>query len=372
MPHFRPRVPMSLPPAPLPAVLRDPGTVHPEGGLHGPGAMEPDYKRRKMQELDDPPWEALLVLPELESQEVELILAYAAPVLLKTETSRLVQQLSAARPLTELPHLKRVRARGGTQPLEVLLCLASPSQDTGALQTLSELLPDGQVDICGLGEPFLVQVPARAPLTRPQFEEAARHWPTAFHENKRTSQALAGQLFTPQDKAAMQGHMEQAIHAARQGAELGMVPVGAAVVDTATGRVLAVGHDCRKGLHPLLHATMVCIDLVACGQGGGAYSYHDYPACTFLPSDEHAVSGDGLPYICTGYDLYLTREPCAMCAMALVHSRIQRVFYGVASPHGALGTRYRIHGRKDLNHRYEVFRGILEGPCQRLGQEVAS
>ncbi|KAJ7313057.1 hypothetical protein JRQ81_004323 [Phrynocephalus forsythii] len=52
--------------------------------------------------------------------------------------------------------------------------------------------------------------------------------------------------------------------------------------------------------------------------------------------------------------------------MALVHARIGRVFYGVPTPHGALGTSYHIHSRRELNHRYEVFRGILEDQCRRL------
>ena len=55
-----------------------------------------------------------------------------------------------------------------------------------------------------------------------------------------------------------------------------------------------------------------------------------------------------------------------MCAMALVHSRIGRVFYGTASSDGALGTKYKIHTQKDLNHRFEVFKGVLSQQCKDL------
>lgn len=337
--------------------------------------MEPDCKRRKTEEAKDAPtWHLVPVLSERESQKVTLMPVYAAPVLDKKEASRLVKEVSAIYPLADYPHLKRVRACGSVDsphPLEMILCLASSKREE--LQSLSELFPNGQVDLDGLGEPFLAQVPVSPPLTRPQYEEAIAHWPVAFHENKRISQAMSGCLFTPPEKAAMQKHMELAIQAAQSGARQGMKPIGAVVVDPATGSILAVGHDCSAGSNPLLHAAMVCIDLVACGQGGGAYSYKQYPACTFLTLDSNlrqsSFSSDGLPYICTGYDLYLTREPCAMCAMALVHSRIERVFYGVPSPHGALGTKYHIHSRKDLNHRYEVFRGILEDQCCSLARE---
>ncbi|XP_048373871.1 probable inactive tRNA-specific adenosine deaminase-like protein 3 isoform X2 [Sphaerodactylus townsendi] len=337
--------------------------------------MEPHCKRRKTEEPKDAcPWQVVPVLSERELQSVTLMPVYAAPVLDKKQASRLVKEVSALYPLGDYPHLKRVRSCGSvnsSHPLEIILCLAG-GKDKQSLQTALELFPDHQLDLSGLGEPFLTQVPVNPPLTRLQYEEAASHWPVTFHENKRISQALSGCLFTAAEKTSMQSHMELAIQAAQNGARQGMKPVGAVVVDPTTGRVLAVGHDCRNGVNPLLHAAMVCIDLVACGQGGGAYDYQDYPSCTFLPladsSNQTSSCADGLPYICTGYDMYLTREPCTMCAMALVHSRIERVFYGAPSPHGALATNYHIHSCKDLNHHYVVYRGILEDQCRNLSQ----
>ncbi|XP_045822578.1 tRNA-specific adenosine deaminase TAD3-like isoform X2 [Trifolium pratense] len=66
------------------------------------------------------------------------------------------------------------------------------------------------------------------------------------------------------------------------------------------------------------------------------------------------------PYLCTGYDIYLVWEPCTMCAMALVHQRIRRIFYAFPNPKtGALGSVYRLQGEKSLNHHYAVFRVLL-------------
>ncbi|XP_047457231.1 probable inactive tRNA-specific adenosine deaminase-like protein 3 [Mugil cephalus] len=324
--------------------------------------MEPQTKRWKRSVCDCDSWVAYPVLSDEQSQDVELVEAFAAPIVNKKETSRLLRELSGLYPLTNLQHIKRVRAckdKDSPHPLEVLVCLVSDAPDVGSL------LPSDGVNPDGLGEPFVVKIPARPPLTRPQFELASRHWPTSFHEDKRVTVALRGQLFSPRQKASMHAYMTSALAAARAGRELGMEEaVGAVVVDPDLERIIAVGHDCR-GDHPLHHAVMVCIDLVARSQGGGCYRFDSYPACRFnSPNSDKESSSQ--PYICTGYDIYVTREPCVMCAMALLHSRIGRVFYGAASADGALGTKFKIHSQKDLNHRFDVYRGVLSQQCEEL------
>ncbi|RXN31395.1 putative inactive tRNA-specific adenosine deaminase 3 [Labeo rohita] len=325
-----------------------------------------------MDECDT--WDVLPVLSDEQSRDTELLAAYAAPIIEKRQTSRLVKELSQIHPLPSLQHIKRVRAckdKSTPHPLEVIVCLASDVQVTDCKGVmLTDLIPSQSFDSSGLGVPFLVKIPANPPLTRPQFEKASKHWPTSFHEDKQVTSALRGQLFTADQKAKMQEYMTAAVQAAKSGEEMGMDAVGAVIVDPESEQIAAVAHDCKRGSHPLHHAVMVCIDLVACGQGGGTYDYEKYPACLFNSSEtfRNACNGkeNGLPYICTGYDLYVTREPCVMCAMALVHSRINRVFYGATSADGALGTKYKIHCQKDLNHHFEVFKGVMLNACEAL------
>ncbi len=61
-------------------------------------------------------------------------------------------------------------------------------------------------------------------------------------------------------------------------------------------------------------------------------------------------------YLCTSFSIFLTHEPCSMCAMALIHSRISKVYYVFDTINGYLNTSCKLHCLPSLNHSYEVFK----------------
>jgi tRNA(adenine34) deaminase len=69
----------------------------------------------------------------------------------------------------------------------------------------------------------------------------------------------------------------------------------------------------------------------------------------------------------TDCDLYVTKEPCAMCAGALVHTRVRRVIFGCADPvAGAAGSMINLLQTSTLNHRCEIASGVLENECAAI------
>ncbi|EOD30528.1 hypothetical protein EMIHUDRAFT_456525 [Emiliania huxleyi CCMP1516] len=112
--------------------------------------------------------------------------------------------------------------------------------------------------------------------------------------------------------------------------------------------------------HPLRHAIMVGVATVAraqverrrCAAGGkrGAGEAESGPGRCLDGPDQ---------YLCNGCDVFVTVEPCPMCAMALVHSRIRRLVYALPAPGGACGSAYRVHTIPSINHHYQVVRGLL-------------
>ena len=136
------------------------------------------------------------------------------------------------------------------------------------------------------------------------------------------------------------------------------------IVDPANNKVLAQasGRQIDSNLttnRPLLHAVMVGLDLLAKSQNGGSnlsiLNQSSSDLSDFHGLFHHQYSSSDDYYIAKGLDVYLSHEPCVMCSMALLHSRVATVFYNVSTKQGGLGTLYKIHANKQLNHRFDVF-----------------
>lgn len=133
--------------------------------------------------------------------------------------------------------------------------------------------------------------------------------------------------------------MRLALDEARAAAEEDEVPVGAIVV--AGGRVVGSGHNQREQLaDPTAHAEMIAITQAAATLGSWRLE-----GCT----------------------LYVTLEPCPMCAGAILQARVPAVVWGAADPKaGAVETLYRLFEDARLNHRVEHVGHVLADDCGRI------
>ncbi len=135
--------------------------------------------------------------------------------------------------------------------------------------------------------------------------------------------------------------MEEALRAAQRALEAGEVPVGAVVVSG--GRI--VGRGWNRNIadrDPSAHA-----EILALREAGAAVGNHRLGDC----------------------ELFVTIEPCAMCAGALVQARIKRLIYGADDPKaGAVHSVIQVLNHPQLNHRMDVRNGVLAGRCAEMVQ----
>jgi tRNA(adenine34) deaminase len=142
--------------------------------------------------------------------------------------------------------------------------------------------------------------------------------------------------------AADRRYMQLALELAREAMARNDVPVGALVVRE--GRILGMGFNAREHRHdPAGHAEIVALR-EACRQARR--------------------------WRVDGATLYVTLEPCPMCAGALVNARVARLVYGADDPKaGAVRSLYRLCEDPRLNHRLEVIGGVLAEPCGAVLRE---
>lgn len=140
----------------------------------------------------------------------------------------------------------------------------------------------------------------------------------------------------------MEGFMRTALQQAEQSAAFGEVPVGAAVVQN--GTVVAAAHNTSIGSRNVSHHAEIRA-LAAAGERLGNYRLE-------------------------GCDVYITLEPCAMCASALLQARVRRVIFGAHEPKtGAAGSILNLFADKRLNHHTAVKSGILAAECSAVLQQ---
>lgn len=138
-------------------------------------------------------------------------------------------------------------------------------------------------------------------------------------------------------------HMQAALAEARAAETRGEVPVGAVLVDPEGNVVASAGNRTRELHDPTAHAEMLVIR-AACG----------------------ALKSERLG----GYDLYVTLEPCAMCATAISAARIARLYYGASDPKsGGVAQGARVFDHAQCHHAPEVYDGIAAQDSEKILKE---
>lgn len=264
------------------------------------------------------------LLPPEYSRAVSLV-AFRAAVVPKALGDRLLKLLQSKCPFgPDLIHLKRVRvAPSSSEPkgsLEVLLC----PNDSQPPPEVAEFLNAG-----GCTDWHSVEVPQHGALTRAQLQDFGRHWPLTYRkpsleplELSDASVALYGRLL-------------------RRAEEVGQGGCGCVITDL-HGRELAAAGD-HSGQHPLRHAVMAAIEAIATTHAAEAAK----------PGSKRPHVDDD--YLCCNCEAVMTHEPCVMCAMALIHSRVRLVAYRYPDPEfGGFGGKLSLHTCASLNHQVRV------------------
>ncbi|RLU27100.1 hypothetical protein DMN91_000899 [Ooceraea biroi] len=399
-------------------------------------------------------WTAKPILGSDFTEVLPLQEVYVGVLRHRRDTSVAIQSISAALP--GFAHLKR--CSNGKLLLAPLRADESHEKDCDVLlgeDQLKDQLQKRGFDVSLLENNFQVtKVPTRAPRTKSQASEASKIWPVNFHPDPTIESLIDGSIFDENRLLAIERIMLLVTEAAKLEAIGDEYCTGAAaVVDPEDGRILAVS-AARMDQHPMWHATMLAVDLVARLHGGGAWQLNDNSEKgrtdiiqneSETPSDEGMTDSNAAtdeqssktrlrrikrryeeetplcypsslaslrfpvqtpleeqterkgrrnnrqsakpenskqeenrsnvekcgPYLCTGYWVFLLMEPCPLCAMALLHSRVARIFYGTANRTvGVLGSRTVLHTVPGLNHRYRVWSGILERECRQTVEEI--
>ncbi|XP_023938102.2 probable inactive tRNA-specific adenosine deaminase-like protein 3 [Bicyclus anynana] len=347
---------------------------------------------------------------------IQLVKVYVGHIRSAKDISRTILILNERIPLKELSHLKRVRCQC------IILCPTTFLHNMSSIQEYIEIHALELKDVFDYFKE--INVPLLPPKIVSQYNETKKIWPCNFHPNTYFEKLVSDHFFSSYEVKLHRQFMGVVFEIAKWyvmhrgtssvvGGIFENVNV-TVVVNPINNRIVTISYDYRHN-HPMQHSAMLAIDNVAKTQNGGVWST-DYDN-NLLPGleqelidylkekfshfgigmkksktdvqEEKSVNdlhGEGCgaktdlhgedcghktvvhgetkekdgPYLCTGYYIYMLREPCVMCAMGLVHARAKRIFYCFNnSDTGALNSVVKLQTVASLNHHFEVFSGFL-------------
>jgi len=218
--------------------------------------------------------------------------------------------------------------------------------------------------------PFVAQVPKHTAKTPEQLKARMALWPVTF--SPQTPKPMDARAFTPAKLAWVAAGIKRVLADAAAAKATGDLPVAVHCTSPPeslwpsdptfippTPGLRASGHDTRNSeQHPLRHAAFNCIAQIA-------------RLRTVPPFSEIQSTRNGADYLLTSMSLFITHEPCVMCAMALVHSRVREVFFVYPRKRsGGFENSFGVHSTKDLNHRFDAWMWCGDVPPDPVPETV--
>lgn len=328
-------------------------------------------------------WEDPILVPCVPRDSLQLGCMIVAEIV-ASKCGQLLSILSEKLPFPrDWCHIKRVRKVPGGRYVRVLIELyhgwktcnpESPEEELPVPDEL-ELSPTAQ-DVLKAFEHTLslARVPLQGPVTKSvQLSWTQKYWPTGL---KPPDKMLRKEdKMVTEDAIRTKKNMGIVLTMAKANEKLNGGGLNACIIiNPETNTIIGSGVDMSRR-HPLHHAIMVALQEVADWEVSTWYaaegdnkderiSHINSLGLGFAALDTGTKENYDKhpPYLSTGYDCYVLHEPCAMCSMALVHSRLRRVVYCISDKSNGMlgGAGVRLHSIKSLNHHFVVHQCCLK------------